>query len=495
MLHQNLGQPAAAILGKRLLTEEYHPATVGLSMLAKSNLVKALTSLKQVDLEMLNQLKNYRTEILTLQAKVQKTLQAGYKIFISGCGAAGRAGVLAVNEFTKVYPDLKNQAVAILAGGEVALVRSVEGAEDDPILGQHQLIKAGWSPCDLLICLSASGSARFLHGQLKMAADAQGQQPYFHVCNPLIEVKEKFNYSKVHYLATPVGPMALAGSTRMQAATVQMLLMGIILLNLDFDVCISSLYQALNQIDLSPLGYLVEKESHAYQKQEGVYWIVSPDIALTVFTDKTELSPTFTLPYIEKDSEPNAAQASQIRVIVAGAKTNAAAFEIILGHAVNDSNLLEYDLSEQIQDKRKTYLPQMLHHFIKANFRQGIFTLTFDEDHIVNFELNSLPSLLQQILIKIILNDASTLVAGRLDRYYSNLMTYVVPANVKLVDRAMGLVSDLLQQESKEVSLLLKQDPEIVIELIKAACYEAMERHDFPIVLNAKKNVLAKLYI
>lgn len=501
-LHQKLGDPRKAAAGKRLLTEQYHPVTVGLSDLAQNNLPQALAVLKTVDLEMLSNLNAHVQAIRKLGLLVKQTLQSGHKIFISGCGAAGRAGVLALREFAQAHPELKKHVIAILAGGDIALVRSVEGVEDDAVVGQAELEKAGWTPQDLLICLSASGSARFLHGQLEKAAQAGGQSPYFQVCNPVVEVQAKFNYPHVHYFATPVGPMALAGSTRMQAASVQMLIMGIVLLQLDPEKIIKSLHTLLRKTDLTSLVALIEQEAAILQKQEGVYWEVSPSLALTVFTDKTELSPTFTLPYIEAGSDlKDPAQLSQMRVIVKGTKETAQAWQKILGHAPKEG-LLDYDLSAGIRDKRKVYLHNMPHHTITAELKDHHFVLKFEKQIQAEFnleELATLPpamaSLLEQVFIKMLLNNASTLVAGRLNRYYSNLMTYVSPANVKLVDRVIGLVSDLLQQESDAARALKQKDAEAFAHLIQDTCYEMMKKNVSPIVLKTKEAVLAKLSI
>ena len=60
-------------------------------------------------------------------------------------------------------------------------------------------------------------------------------------------------------------------------------------------------------------------------------------------------------------------------------------------------------------------------------------------------------------------------------------MTYVSPANVKLVDRVIGLVSDLLQQESDAARALKQKDAEAFAHLIQDTCYEMMKKMCHPL--------------
>ncbi len=472
-----------------LTTERFHPDTTQLSQLAQSNVPKAITILKQADLDALERLLACEKEIDALQEAMTSALQSGKKIFISGCGSAGRAGYL-IDLMTKNafgHTNYANQVVPILAGGDASLVKAAEGFEDNKQYGIDQLIGAGWQEGDLLIALSASGSADFVHSQLEYVANNGNRKPFFIYCNPDEEFNEAFAAksivanpdlrSKINFMSTYVGPMALGGSTRMQAATAQVLSVGVPLLDAigtlvmkkaqsNWITCLQSLIKQVKETDYTKLAPFVVAEAASYQKGHGVYYDVTANIALNVSTDTSERSPTFNLPYFENDGDDHAKQPASIcRTIVMGADTPLAAYQKMLKRdpiALNwdkaphthISRILGWDLSQGIQDKRAQYL---------ADVHHDVFTLTFEDDQLsldyegkkADFALpadESLPfylrELQQQLVIKTLLNTHSTLVMGRLNLYYGNLMLFVNPSNLKLVSRGMRLTGEYNQTQS-----------------------------------------------
>jgi N-acetylmuramic acid 6-phosphate etherase len=517
-----------------LTTERYHGKTTGLSQLAEAHLSEALYCLKQVDLDMLSALMLYLEPMQKLSAVMRDTLRAGNKVFLSGCGAAGRAGMLAAKLLADAYPQYQSQVIAIMAGGEGALVRAAEGFEDNAEFGVRQLREALWESQDLLVCLSASGSANFLYGQLELTAsaarDAAGQKPYFHLCNPLSEVSRLFAdkavfkddslRAQVNFLATDVGPMALAGSTRMQAATVQVLVMAGALL----DACqaessllglLVTLRRQLQAIDMAVLAPWIEQESLAYNKKEGVYYFASAALGMTVLTDTTERAPTFSLPYFENDLDDNTAiLVSLCRLIITDAASNQAAWAAILNHVpkalswegmvvVSDERLLGNDLTAGIIDKRKAYLA-VPHHRLALNLDNHGIHLQYDDlaPIVISLEiLADLPPtwkpLAEQLTLKMLLNMASTLVAGRLKLYQSNLMTHVRASNKKLINRGIRLCYELLLQESQMPSaapqlIAFMADKARALEVIRQQFYKEMrEMHStLPVVERTKVAVL-----
>lgn len=478
-----------SVIANVLTTERFHPDTTQLSQLAQHNVPKAIGILKQADLDALEGLLACEEKIALLQEAMQSALQSGKKIFISGCGSAGRAGYLIDLMVKNAFRHTKyaNQVVPILAGGDASLVKAAEGFEDNKQFGIDQLISAGWQEGDLLIALSASGSADFVHSQLEYVATHGQRKPLFIYCNPDEEVIEAFAAkpifanpelkSKINFMSTDVGPMALGGSTRMQAATAQVLSVGVPLLDAigtlaiqkpqsNWATCLQSLIKQVKNTDYTKLAPFVEAEAASYQEGHGVYYEVTANIALNVSTDTSERSPTFNLPYFENDGDDHAKQPASIcRTIVMGTDTPLAAYQQMLKRdpiALNwakaphthISKILGWDLSYSIRDKREQYL---------ADVHHDVFTLTFEDDQLaldyegkaVNFALPadaSLPfylrELQQQLVIKTLLNTHSTLVIGRLNLYYGNLMLYVNPSNMKLVSRGMRLTGEYNQTQS-----------------------------------------------
>ena len=110
-----------------------------------------------------------------------------------------------------------------------------------------------------------------------------------------------------------------------------------------------------------------------------------------------------------------------------------------------------FDFSQQLTNSRPTYLNAAHSHF-KIFFNENDNSLSFnllDNSH--KLELGSLNFLSGHLILKIILNNLSTLIMGRLDRYESNLMTWVRASNNKLVDRAVRYVDTLLKLKGIEI--------------------------------------------
>ena len=138
-----------------LPTEAQHPKTQGLSQTAKQDLGQAIDILKQVDREALEQFKNYASGIEQLRNKVQTVLDQGGRIFLCGCGATGRLSLLSEFLFREKYNT--DQVVSFMAGGDVALVHSLEGFEDYPDLGARHLMQMGFGENDLLVSSTEGG--------------------------------------------------------------------------------------------------------------------------------------------------------------------------------------------------------------------------------------------------------------------------------------------------------------------------------------------------
>src|SRR4030095_16560604 len=134
---------------------------------------------------------------------------------------------------------------------DVALVHSLEGFEDFPDYGARHLMELGFGPNDLLIASTEGGETPYVIGATLKAAEISSRPPQFLCCNPHEILVERVERSR-QVLADPrirsfcldIGPMALTGSTRMQASTVLMLVIG---LALDFGHKVDGAFAALDQ--------------------------------------------------------------------------------------------------------------------------------------------------------------------------------------------------------------------------------------------------------
>ncbi|MCC2667311.1 MAG: hypothetical protein K0S63_1227 [Gammaproteobacteria bacterium] len=469
-----------------ITTERPHHLTRTLSQDAQHNLPKAIDNLKEVDLLALKKLASDMEEKFFLfKQEAELSLNEGHKIFISGCGAAGRAATLIAGIIARQFPHRAEQFIPIMAGGDASVVKASEGFEDNAEYGKKQLIDMGWAPSDLLIVLSASGSASFIHGQLEYAVENGKRNPFFFYCNTHEEVRTAFSernifkeeklHNSIHFVSTVVGEMGLSGSTRMQAATAQTLLalpLMDILASLDekksYDNTVyffKALSSILRSIDLHVLKDFIRKEADIYGKAgDVIYYIAQPLYAQNILTDTTERAPTFTLNYFENeldDVKLKREKPSKVRLLVEGAKNSREAWINMLGRppfALNwpevPTTSLEriygFDLSENIILSRSTYTPTIHSHYFHIKEDNNQFFLKLD-DLTASFDLKAidqlppyLQGLVKQCFLKIILNIHSTLVMGVRDFYYSNQMAYVRPSNLKLINRSASGIHRML---------------------------------------------------
>ncbi|NPA33792.1 MAG: N-acetylmuramic acid 6-phosphate etherase [Chlorobi bacterium] len=152
-----------------------------------------------------------------------KHLESGGRIFYIGTGTSGRLGVLDAAELIPTFGIPEGVVIGIIAGGDEALRRPVEYAEDDAEAGWLELLKHNVSDKDLVIGISASGTTPFTVGAVERAVQ-NGIETGCITCNPNTPLAK---YSK-HPVEVIVGPEVIAGSTRMKAGTAQKLVLNMI---------------------------------------------------------------------------------------------------------------------------------------------------------------------------------------------------------------------------------------------------------------------------
>jgi len=147
-------------------------------------------------------------------------LGGGGRWFNVGAGTSGRMGALDAAEIPPTFGLPTNRVQAIIAGGEQALARSVEGAEDNPEASAWELRERGLSAGDAVVAISASGKTPFVLGALE-AAHAASARSIAITCNPCSPLAEAAEIA----LVPQVGPEVIAGSTRMKGGLAQKMLL------------------------------------------------------------------------------------------------------------------------------------------------------------------------------------------------------------------------------------------------------------------------------
>ena len=143
-------------------------------------------------------------------------LRAGGRLAYAGAGTSGRIGVQDGAELPPTFDWPPERIVFLMAGGEAALIRAAENAEDREDLALDDVREAGLGPMDVLVGLAASGSTPYTVGCV-LAARSAGALTIGIANSPgakLLEAAE-------HPILIDTGPEAVAGSTRMKAGTAQ----------------------------------------------------------------------------------------------------------------------------------------------------------------------------------------------------------------------------------------------------------------------------------
>lgn len=150
-------------------------------------------------------------------------LESGARIIYMGAGTSGRLGVLDAVECPPTFGVDPSRVVGLIAGGEGAFVKAVEGAEDSIELGEGDLSALDVSKDDIVIGLAASGRTPYVIGGLRFARSV-GCKTVAIACNADSAIGREADLA-----IEPVpGPEVLTGSTRLKAGTAQKLVLNMI---------------------------------------------------------------------------------------------------------------------------------------------------------------------------------------------------------------------------------------------------------------------------
>lgn len=152
-----------------------------------------------------------------------ESLKHNGRIIYIGAGTSGRLGVLDAAECPPTFGVSSEVVVGVIAGGERAFLKAVEGAEDNEKLGAEDLEELGVDERDTVIGLTASGRTPYVIGALKYAA-AKGCRTASISCNTGSEVSR---YAEVA-VEVETGPEVLSGSTRLKAGTAEKMILNMI---------------------------------------------------------------------------------------------------------------------------------------------------------------------------------------------------------------------------------------------------------------------------
>ncbi len=156
-----------------------------------------------------------RAEIARAIDLVEAAFRGGGRLIYVGAGTSGRLGVLDAAECPPTFGTAPEMVVGLIAGGSQALVRSIEGAEDDVDAALRELNALGLSREDVVVGIAASGTTPYVGAALSQA-QALGARTAFVSCSP---PPERLRESCDVCITVLVGPEVVTGSTRMKAGT------------------------------------------------------------------------------------------------------------------------------------------------------------------------------------------------------------------------------------------------------------------------------------
>lgn len=203
-----------------LLTEARNPQTMELDSMTPLEIV---TAMNREDARVPESIRPQLPNIAQCVAWATEAIRSGGRLIYMGAGTSGRLGVLDAVECPPTFGVSPDVVVGLIAGGERAFVKAVEGAEDSRELGKADLEAIGLTQRDLVVGIAASGRTPYVLGGLAYA-NSLGCKTAAISCNPGSAVGKEARLA----IEVAPGPECLTGSTRLKAGTAQKLILNMI---------------------------------------------------------------------------------------------------------------------------------------------------------------------------------------------------------------------------------------------------------------------------
>ncbi len=195
----------------QLTTEAVNADTIHLDEMTAAEIVAAMDA---SDREAAQAVHRAQPALTRAVQAAYEAIDAGGRVIYLGAGTSGRLGVLDASECPPTFGVEPELFVGVIAGGDTALRRSVENAEDNPAGGEAALRELHLTDRDFVVAISASGSAPYCLGALEYAR-AVGAKTGAIVCNAASPMAQLAEIS----MELITGPEVLSGSTRLKAGT------------------------------------------------------------------------------------------------------------------------------------------------------------------------------------------------------------------------------------------------------------------------------------
>jgi N-acetylmuramic acid 6-phosphate (MurNAc-6-P) etherase len=341
-----------------LLTEQRHPKTWNLSERLQKDVADGLKMLFSVDDDIVTRLEAMAADSQAFEPLVsalERAILERKRIYIYGCGATGRLAKQMESSFwrpfwrtlkadtriwpkldSRLSPSLEEDLVGEMTGADRALISSLEGFEDLPLIGRLQLADRGVRRGDVVICVTEGGETSSVIGTVLAALDqwkengvydpAETRKNLFFIYNnpderllPFTRSRRVIEEPGITKINLTTGPQAITGSTRMQATTIETFVIGCALeaavarvlgrtlsskemarTGFGEDVTIAQRLAGFRSVleevrrNIPAIAALTTLESDTYKAGRFSTYLAGGAL-ITVFIDSTERSPTFRL--------------------------------------------------------------------------------------------------------------------------------------------------------------------------------------------------------
>ncbi len=191
--------------------------------LDKMSVHELLTGINDEDAKIHLAIKKAIPQIEVLIEKILERMPSGGRVFYLGAGTSGRLGVLDASELPPTFGVSPGIVIGLIAGGDTALRKAIEGAEDDMEMAWQELQELDINKLDTVIGIAASGTTPYVIGGIK-AAREHGLLTGCITCNPGSPLSLVSEYP----IEAIVGPEFVTGSTRLKAGTAQKLILNML---------------------------------------------------------------------------------------------------------------------------------------------------------------------------------------------------------------------------------------------------------------------------
>lgn len=191
--------------------------------LEKMDINRCLISINQEDQKVAFAVQNAIPQIEKLVHEVVQQLKKGGRLFYIGAGTSGRLGILDASECPPTFGVNADVVTGIIAGGDKAIRKAVENAEDDKQQAWQDLANQHITTNDVVVGIAASGTTPYVIGGIQQAR-ANNIKTGCITCNPNSPLVNACEFP----VEVKVGPEFVTGSSRMKAGTAQKLILNMI---------------------------------------------------------------------------------------------------------------------------------------------------------------------------------------------------------------------------------------------------------------------------